>query len=126
MVERLERENLEIMSELFECTVDDLKISRDFYLTQFAENSDDNPEKGLLEIDLSKLRLDSAPTRKPLETKNAPDFGSLVPWKQPSSVEDAIAGTSDDVDVEHCKWRHVFSMVPCILICFRWRRQRFE
>ena len=28
VVEQLEKENLEIMSELFECQVDDLKISR--------------------------------------------------------------------------------------------------
>ena len=30
-VEQLEKENLEIMSELFECQVEDLKISRSGY-----------------------------------------------------------------------------------------------
>ncbi|XP_077976996.1 coiled-coil domain-containing protein 83-like [Glandiceps talaboti] len=52
-VEQLEKENLQVMSGLFECRVEDLKISRNFYLTQFED--DDNIEDGILEMDLSAI-----------------------------------------------------------------------
>lgn len=55
-VESTENKNIDIMSQLFECTVDDLKISRNFYLTQFED--DENLEKdGILENDLSQLKI---------------------------------------------------------------------
>lgn len=54
IVEGLEKENLEIMSELFECKVQDLKISKEFFITQF--DADDNLEDhGILEVDLQKI-----------------------------------------------------------------------
>jgi len=53
-VESLEKKNLAMMGDLFECQVDDLRISRDFFLTQFkdGENLD---ETGLLEMDLGNI-----------------------------------------------------------------------
>ncbi|XP_077866552.1 coiled-coil domain-containing protein 83-like [Saccoglossus kowalevskii] len=54
LVERLEKENLEIMSELFDCRIEDLKISRNFYLTQFEDN-ENIEETGILEMDLSQI-----------------------------------------------------------------------
>ncbi|PIK52791.1 putative coiled-coil domain-containing protein [Apostichopus japonicus] len=54
-VETLEKENLEIMSGLFDCRIDDLKISRKFFLTRFKKRELD--ETGILETDLSKLKL---------------------------------------------------------------------
>lgn len=56
-VEVIERENLDVMETLFECTVDDLKISRNFFLTQFSDN-ENLEETGILEIDLAKVSLD--------------------------------------------------------------------
>ncbi|KAK3097159.1 hypothetical protein FSP39_006938 [Pinctada imbricata] len=56
VVEDLERGNLEIMAELFECKIEDLKVSRNFFLTQFAEN-ENLEESGILEMDLSKLSI---------------------------------------------------------------------
>ncbi|XP_022094811.1 coiled-coil domain-containing protein 83-like [Acanthaster planci] len=57
-VEVLEKENLEIMSRLFDCRIQDLKISRNFYLTQFGEGEDID-DGGILEEDLSKMDLES-------------------------------------------------------------------
>lgn len=53
-VEDLERNNLEMMSHLFECTVEDLKVSRNFYLTQF-DDSENLEKTGILEMDLARL-----------------------------------------------------------------------
>ncbi|PVD28627.1 hypothetical protein C0Q70_11221 [Pomacea canaliculata] len=53
-VEDLERTNLEMMSDLFDCTVEDLKISRNFFLTQ-CENAENLESAGLLEMDLCRL-----------------------------------------------------------------------
>ncbi|KAL5010357.1 hypothetical protein ScPMuIL_012662 [Solemya velum] len=62
-VEDLEKGNLDIMSELFECKIEDLKISRQFYLTQF-EDQENLDETGILEMDLAKLSLpDSQPSK---------------------------------------------------------------
>ncbi|XP_038058941.1 coiled-coil domain-containing protein 83-like [Patiria miniata] len=58
-VEALEKENLEIMSGLFDCRIEDLKISRNFYLTQFGEG-DDVDDAGILEEDLAKMDMESA------------------------------------------------------------------
>jgi len=58
VVEELEKENLKLMSELFECSVEDLKISRKFYLTQF-EDSENLDRTGILEMDLSKINVPS-------------------------------------------------------------------
>jgi len=54
VVETLEEENLRILSELFECQVEDLHISRNFFMTQFADN-DNLGKNTLLEIDLDEM-----------------------------------------------------------------------
>ncbi|CAL1538518.1 unnamed protein product [Lymnaea stagnalis] len=54
VVEMLERENLQLMSELFECSVEDLKVSRSFYLTQI-DDSENLENNGILEMDLSQI-----------------------------------------------------------------------
>ncbi|BFZ09369.1 hypothetical protein BsWGS_12409 [Bradybaena similaris] len=56
-VEMLERENLQLMSELFDCSVEDLKVSS-FFLTQFAD-SENLDHTGILEIDLAKITVPS-------------------------------------------------------------------
>lgn len=75
-VEQLERDNLEIMSKLFDCRIEDLKISRKFFLTQFQDN-ENLDETGVLEMDLSKLKvkkeseLDYKPRRPQSATSKA-------------------------------------------------------
>lgn len=61
VVENLEKDNLEIMSELFECKIEDLKISRNFYLTQFEDN-ENLEEDGILEMDMKQLSIHQAKT----------------------------------------------------------------
>ncbi|KAL3881283.1 hypothetical protein ACJMK2_027738 [Sinanodonta woodiana] len=56
-VEEMERQNLEIMADLFECKIEDLKISRQFYLSQFADN-ENLEETGILEMDLAQLSVE--------------------------------------------------------------------
>ncbi|XP_070568528.1 coiled-coil domain-containing protein 83-like [Ptychodera flava] len=73
-VEQLEKENLEIMSELFECRVDDLKISRNFYLTQFEDS--DNLDEGILEMDLSTINFKDDPGEKMLAIQAPPSVRS--------------------------------------------------
>ncbi|XP_076466122.1 coiled-coil domain-containing protein 83-like [Babylonia areolata] len=84
-VEDLERSNLVMMSKLFDCTVEDLKVSRNFYLTQFDES--ENLEKtGILEMDLSQL--------SPLD----PDTDSLasVPVKRSARPKSATQKAVED------------------------------
>lgn len=61
VVEGLEMENLSLMSELFECSVEDLKVSRSFYMTQF-DDSENLDRTGILEMDLSKINVPSDDT----------------------------------------------------------------
>lgn len=56
-VEEMEKGNLEIMAELFECKIEDLKISRNFYLTQFGDG-ENLEEDGILEMDLKQLSIE--------------------------------------------------------------------
>ncbi|XP_071956060.1 coiled-coil domain-containing protein 83-like [Antedon mediterranea] len=58
-VEQLEHENLGIMSELFDCKVSDLKISRNFFLSQYSDE-DTQRKFGLLENDLSQIEPTSS------------------------------------------------------------------
>ncbi|XP_052807568.1 coiled-coil domain-containing protein 83-like isoform X3 [Mya arenaria] len=58
-VEDMERGNLEIMAELFECKIEDLKISRNFFLTQFAEGENLDTD-GILEMDLAQLSIEQS------------------------------------------------------------------
>ncbi|XP_076819679.1 coiled-coil domain-containing protein 83-like [Clavelina lepadiformis] len=55
-LEVLERENLEIISNLLDCRQEDLKISRNFYLTQFTENEilDDS---NMLDMDMKQMSV---------------------------------------------------------------------
>ncbi|XP_067951160.1 coiled-coil domain-containing protein 83-like [Watersipora subatra] len=55
-VEVVERENLNLMSELFNCNVEDLKITRNLFLTQF-DDAETLAEGGILEVDLKKVSL---------------------------------------------------------------------
>lgn len=61
VVENLEKDNLEIMSELFECKIEDLKVSRNFYLTQFEDN-ENLDEDGILEMDMKQLSINQQKT----------------------------------------------------------------
>ncbi|XP_072036467.1 coiled-coil domain-containing protein 83-like [Amphiura filiformis] len=61
-VEELERQNLELMSTLFDCRIEDLKISRNFYLNQFGDHDNlEEDDRGLLESDLAKLDFEERP-----------------------------------------------------------------
>lgn len=84
-VEQIEKANLDIMSELFECTVDDLKISRNFYLTQFGEN-DDLEDGGVLEMDLAKMSLPSSTTKAITEHGERPESVMEIITKKVKSL----------------------------------------
>ncbi|XP_019644885.1 PREDICTED: coiled-coil domain-containing protein 83-like [Branchiostoma belcheri] len=70
-VEVLEKENLTILSQLFECRIEDLKISRNFYLTQFSDSDALDDQTGMLEMDLAQLAIGKTPV-----DKLRPDYGS--------------------------------------------------
>ncbi|KAG8546775.1 hypothetical protein GDO81_029811 [Engystomops pustulosus] len=53
---RIEQENLQLINHLFDCRLQDLKISRNTFLTQVS--SLDLPADGLLGEDLANLHLD--------------------------------------------------------------------
>ncbi|XP_013396467.1 coiled-coil domain-containing protein 83-like [Lingula anatina] len=87
-VEKLEKENLEIMSELFECRTDDLKISRQFYLTQFQDN--ENLDDGILEMDLNVLAIeDSAARPKSAVYKSVQDKVLSIMSREELAEEDS-------------------------------------
>lgn len=67
-VEEIERGNLEIMAELFECKIEDLKISRNFYLTQFGEG-ENLDEDGILEMDLKQLSIEQSAGDQPISDR---------------------------------------------------------
>ncbi|EDO38344.1 predicted protein [Nematostella vectensis] len=66
IVEDLEKTNLEIMAELFDCKIDDLKFTRKFYLAciEDEENSDEE-EEGEGEEILAKEGMVGEQTEKP-------------------------------------------------------------
>ncbi|KAK6486101.1 coiled-coil domain-containing protein 83-like [Huso huso] len=68
-VQKLEQDNLELMSQLFECRLEDLKISRRVFLTQVAGL--EIAEPGLLGEDLEKLELSDHSARAPSRPKSA-------------------------------------------------------
>lgn len=86
VVEQLEKENLELMSELFDCSVEDLKISRNFYLTQFedAENLDNT---GILEMDLARI---SVPTDEALSERASRPAAERPMSATQKAVEDKV------------------------------------
>nr|CAB3228728.1 coiled-coil domain-containing protein 83-like [Phallusia mammillata] len=55
-LEDLERENLEIISELLDCRQEDLKISRNFYMTQFVDN-DALIDENMADMDLKQMSV---------------------------------------------------------------------
>jgi hypothetical protein len=75
-VEKLEEENLKILSELFECQVEDLHISRNFFMTQFADN-ESLCQNAVLEIDLNDL-------------VHSPSHGALVPAAERRAQQEQI------------------------------------
>ncbi|XP_005090038.1 coiled-coil domain-containing protein 83 [Aplysia californica] len=85
-VEELEKENLELMSELFECSVEDLKISRKFYLTQF-DDSENLDRTGILEMDLSKINV---PSEETLANKTARTDSVRPKSATQQAVEDKV------------------------------------
>ncbi|XP_064628147.1 coiled-coil domain-containing protein 83-like [Lineus longissimus] len=105
-VENLEKRNLEIMSELFDCKIDDLKISRNFYLTQFEENDDLDASPGILELDLARVSLDSKPmsieAARPVRPKSATQRAvekkvfSLITAPQEESESEEESGSDED------------------------------
>ncbi|KAK2179362.1 hypothetical protein NP493_494g01008 [Ridgeia piscesae] len=104
-VEELERENLLMMGELFECNVEDLKISRNFFLTQFADN-DNLEDGGILEMDLEKVLADKHPMVEPPRPKrpksaiHAAVVEKVLALPLPSTLpaEDSFMTDEDDKD----------------------------
>lgn len=98
-VEDLERTNLDMMSNLFECKVEDLKVSRNFYLTQ-CDDTDNLERTGILEMDLARLSpLDLDKDSETLSSSKT-DKGRPKSATQ-KAVEDrvsAIASTSGSID----------------------------
>ncbi|KAK6187775.1 hypothetical protein SNE40_005727 [Patella caerulea] len=100
-VEKLEKRNLEIMSQLFDCTIDDLKISRNFYLTQF-EDGENLEESSILEIDLNQLLINERTpiTTPPSKLRPKSATHRAIEEKILSIVKDDISDEDDDGDAE--------------------------
>ncbi|XP_052240713.1 coiled-coil domain-containing protein 83-like isoform X2 [Dreissena polymorpha] len=108
-VEEIERGNLEIMADLFECKIEDLKISRNFFLTQFAEGENLDTD-GILEMDLAQLSIDQPARDQPLAIMPArPQSAthravqdkvfSLIQASIQSDEEDDSDADSDDTEL---------------------------
>lgn len=105
-VEGLEKGNLEIMAELFECKIEDLKISRKFFLTQFEEN-ENLEETGVLEMDLGNLSINDRTTSKQMVLYDSGDGDGAVykPVVRPKSatqraVEEKVFSLARSMTVE--------------------------
>ncbi|XP_061193337.1 coiled-coil domain-containing protein 83-like [Saccostrea echinata] len=105
-VEDLEKGNLEIMADLFECKIEDLKISRKFFLTQFEEN-ENLEETGVLEMDLANLSINNRPASKQMELYDSGDGDGAVykPVVRPKSatqraVEEKVFSLARGMTVE--------------------------
>ncbi|XP_045197458.2 coiled-coil domain-containing protein 83-like isoform X2 [Mercenaria mercenaria] len=102
-VEDIERGNLEIMAELFECKIEDLKISRNFYLTQFGEG-ENLDEDGILEMDLKQLSIeqsggDQASIERPMSATHRAVQDKVFSLVQASIQEDEESDT-ESVDTD--------------------------
>ncbi|XP_062603942.1 coiled-coil domain-containing protein 83-like [Saccostrea cucullata] len=86
-VEDLEKGNLEIMADLFECKIEDLKISRKFFLTHATQN-ENLEETGVLEMDLANLSINNGPASKQMELYDSGDGDGAVykPVVRPKSA----------------------------------------
>lgn len=105
-VEGLEKGNLEIMAELFECKIEDLKISRKFFLTQFEEN-ENLEETGVLEMDLGNLSINDRSASKQMVLYDSGDGDGAVykPVVRPKSatqraVEEKVFSLARGLTVE--------------------------
>lgn len=105
-VEGLEKGNLEIMAELFECKIEDLKISRKFFLTQFEEN-ENLEETGVLEMDLGNLSINDRTASKQMVLYDSGDGDRAVykPVVRPKSatqraVEEKVFSLARGMTVE--------------------------
>lgn len=105
-VEGLEKGNLEIMAELFECKIEDLKISRKFFLTQFEEN-ENLEETGVLEMDLGNLSINDRTASKQMVLYDSGDGDGAVykPVVRPKSatqraVEEKVFSLAKGMTVE--------------------------
>lgn len=105
-VEGLEKGNLEIMAELFECKIEDLKISRKFFLTQFEEN-ENLEETGVLEMDLGNLSINDRTASKQMVLYDSGDGDGAVykPVVRPKSstqraVEEKVFSLARGMTVE--------------------------
>lgn len=105
-VEGLEKGNLEIMAELFECKIEDLKISRKFFLTQFEEN-ENLEETGVLEMDLGNLSINDRTNSKQMVLYDSGDGDGAVykPVVRPKSatqraVEEKVFSLARGMTVE--------------------------
>lgn len=105
-VEGLEKGNLEIMAELFECKIEDLKISRKFFLTQFEEN-ENLEETGVLEMDLGNLSINDRTASKQMVLYDSGDGDGAVykPVVRPESatqraVEEKVFSLARGMTVE--------------------------
>lgn len=105
-VESLEKGNLEIMADLFECKIEDLKISRKFFLTQFEEN-ENLEETGVLEMDLGNLSIKDRPASKQMVLYDSGDGDGAVykPVVRPKSatqraVEEKVFSLARGMTVE--------------------------
>lgn len=105
-VEGLEKGNLEIMAELFECKIEDLKISRKFFLTQFEEN-ENLEETGVLEMDLGNLSINDRSASKQMVLYDSGDGDGAVykPVVRPKSatqraVEEKVFSLARGMTVE--------------------------
>lgn len=105
-VEGLEKGNLEIMAELFECKIEDLKISRKFFLTQFEEN-ENLEETGVLEMDLGNLSINDRTASKQMVLYDSGDGDGAIykPVVRPKSatqraVEEKVFSLARGMTVE--------------------------
>lgn len=71
VAEKLEEENLRTLSELFQCQMEDLRVSRTFFMTQFLGADDVLDENSILEIDLAKLKFEETDFSVPFHEKDA-------------------------------------------------------
>ncbi|XP_030850655.1 coiled-coil domain-containing protein 83 isoform X2 [Strongylocentrotus purpuratus] len=120
-VEGLERDNLEVMGQLFDCRTEDLKISRKFYLTQFEDN-EDLTDGGILEFDLATSAIsqgDMVPPVLPLTQgprKQRPQSAtqraveqkvfSLLPPEQGQAISEGEDEEEEEEDDEEVYARH--------------------
>ncbi|XP_021359396.1 coiled-coil domain-containing protein 83-like isoform X2 [Mizuhopecten yessoensis] len=87
-VEDLEKANLFVMADLFECKIEDLKVSRNFFLTQFEDNGENLDNTGILEMDLAQISInDTSTDSSNLAIKEA---GETIPARSGSATQRAV------------------------------------